>query len=99
MKVKMLDRPKTKSEWWNNVNTAWDDIFGIMQTYINIHRKINGTTLKQYIINLKENQDPELVKWLGEAWMNIPEAAEIKIPHFLTLSDLCSEEYLVYDSN
>jgi len=112
--MKDLPYPKTKEEWWSNVNEVWEPLLDILNIYLDLWSRKdswdeNGLpivledptkpsrTLGQYIESLRENNDPELVRWFNRAWLNAPDSPDIHhIPHWGTLCDLCSEEWVLH---
>ena len=100
--MKDLPYPKTKEEWWYNVDEAWNHLLAIMECYLDLDsHKGDGLhpqdlTLRDHIKNLKHKKDPELVRWFSRAWLNAPDSPDIHyIPHWGTLCDLCSEEWVL----
>jgi len=116
--MKHLLYPKTKEEWWSNVNEAWPDLLNIMERYFDLQSRnhdwedvydCNGNlfktlcptepppTLQQHIEELRETKNPKLVRWFNITWLNSPDNSSIwDLPHWETLCDLCSEEYVLY---
>lgn len=84
-----MEYPKTKDEWWSNVDERWSDLLGILKRYIN-PKKIDDA------IQMKENRNPCLAQYFNSAWFNAPDCSSIhSIPAWGVLCDLCSEDHVL----
>lgn len=102
----ILPYPKTKDEWWNNVDVAWDDLLDIMYMFLPMNgvddydRSILPHTLEKEIRYCRKNRDSKLARYFNAAWWIAPDHPSIhQIPSWGVLCDLCSEEYVLYEEN
>lgn len=96
--------PTNKQEYWKIVDTYWDDIFRILNIYLPTfsNKWIDETpldkTLGEYIIDLKESNNPRIVRAFNAAWFAAPDSVGIwDHSGWGALCDLCSEEWCLYE--
>ena len=83
--------PKNKEEWWAILNEHWQNIHTIIERFVDEDKLLN-------LEELRQNEDPKLDNILQEAWWNAPDNKTIfKLPSWLVLCDLCSENHVLYD--
>lgn len=99
-----LPYPKTKEEWWSNLEKTWVDILGILHRFIgmndleDVEHNITETPRYIEIEKMKENRDPRLRYYLSAAWINAPDVMGLhKIPGWGVLCDLLSEEHVLHE--
>lgn len=100
--------PRSKKEWWDNVNNFWPELFYIIQIYIeednlSLQEALDicnsGLRFESFIINLKEKEDERLLSFFSRAWACAPDNGQIHgIKCWDVLCDLCSESWVFYDS-
>jgi len=89
----LLNILNTYLDLWSKKD-GWDDDGNPIEVHCPTDPPI---TLGRHIKKLRENRDPELVRWFNRAWLNAPDNPEIhSIPHWGTLCDLCSEEWVLH---
>ena len=101
----MYKSPNNATEYWSIINIYWEDIFHMLNLYLPTHMKqwIDGTSLNislgDYIIELKENKNPRLVRALNAALWNCPEENSGEWAHksWNVLHNLCLEEYVLFE--
>ena len=100
----MKPYPKTKEQWWENVDDCWIHLIKILERYIGMQDmedvRGNLTTEPRYIeiLRMKKERNPELVRYFNGAWWNAPGSPSIhQIPGWGVLCDLCSEEHVLYE--
>lgn len=83
--------PRTKEEYWNNVDAYWADLYNILARFIEPE--------KLKVLNpdhLRLMKDPKLASVFNDAWFNAPDRPSIhSIPAWHVLCDLCSESYVL----
>jgi hypothetical protein len=97
--------PSNATEYWNIVDTHWDDLFHILNVYLPTFSSkwIDGTQLDkplgEYITELKETRNGRLVRVLNAAWFAVPDNKSSEGEHtgWNILCDLCSEEYVLHE--
>lgn len=94
-----------EEEWWQALNDNWDRLLGIlyrfipMSQYLDYKQEITMIPMGQTIESLKQNRDPQIVRYLNAAWMSAPDNISIhSIPGWGLLCDLCSEEWCLYEN-
>ena len=96
--------PKTKQEWWKNVEDNWDYLLNIlnkflpMNSYEHDFKDYFGKDLLTCVLEFKSKRDPILVRVFEGAWGEAPDDSSIhSIPAWGILCGLCSESYLLYE--
>ena len=100
----ILPYPKTKDEWWNNVDKAWVDILSILHKFINMgdwedidYNPIECPRAVE-VEKMKVSRNSQLARYLNAAWQNAPDDINIhNIPSWHVLCDLLSEEAVLHD--
>lgn len=101
----MYKSPVNSKEYWEIINKYWDDIFHIINLYLPTfqNRWVDGTPLDKslgnYIIELKNSQNPRIVRAFNAAWWNCPDENSGEWAHksWYVLCDLCSEEWCLHE--
>ena len=100
----MYKSPTNKTQYWNTVYEYWEDLFKIMNIYLPtfLNRWIDktklNTTLGSYLIELKNNKNPRLVRAFHAAYWNIPNDIGIwDHPKLNILYDLCLAEDFLHE--
>lgn len=96
--------PLNAFQYWNIVEIYWNDIFRILNLYLPTFSKkwIDGNqldiTLGDFLIQLKEDKNPRLVRAFNAAIWEIPlEIGEWDYPSLNILKDLCYNECFLYE--
>lgn len=88
----------TKREWWELVQTNWQEILAICEAYLPMGDKCDADgeptkeTVRQHILNAYEQKNSILARFLSEAWWRVPEAKGPSIPGWDNLNDIVTEE-------
>lgn len=100
----MYKPPVNIKQYWNIVDTYWDDIYHILSLYLPTHMNqwIDGEPLQkslgEYILELKETRNPRIVRAFNAAWFNAPDDYGIwNNASWGKFCDLCSEEWCLYE--
>lgn len=84
--------PTNKEEYWNVVNSHWDNLYSILVRFLSIEEIEDAN-------DCRKNRNPEMASLFNEAWANAPDERSIhSIPDWHILCDLCSESYVLYES-
>ena len=94
-----MEYPTNKHEWWEYLNTHWDDILDFAaQIGINLGCYIwyDGTVMDHTVIEemnrLKKEQDPKMLITMERIWAHAPDKKWIhSYPGFHYICNLCSE--------
>jgi hypothetical protein len=90
--------PKDKEEYWNIVNEYWNELTNIMLRFLPKFLP-KQTDIITFLNELKDNKNPELARMFNLTWIGAPDSGEIHaIPAWNVLCDLCSECYLLEES-
>lgn len=102
--MKTYTTPNNSQEYWQIVDDNWNDIKHILNLYLPTFQAqwIDKTTLSislgEYIEELKNAQNPRLVRVFNAAWFAAPDDIGIwSHKSWGILCDLCSEEYVLYE--
>jgi hypothetical protein len=88
----MYSYPKTNEEYWNVVDKYWEDIYNILFTFLPKDQLKDADTFRTL-------KDPEIARLFNAAWANAPDSPHIhSIPSWHILCDLCSEDFLLYET-
>lgn len=83
--------PKTVEEYWATVDYYWPQIKNIVLMFTYLDENELDKWVKQ--------RDPSIVSVFNDAWFNAPDNGRIHlIPAWHIFCDLCSEGYLLYES-
>ena len=101
----MYKSPTNKKEYWEIVNNYWTEIESILNNYLPtfnnkwIDKTDLNKSLGEYINELRENQNPRIVRAFNAAWFACPEenSGEWKHKGWNVLCNLCSEEWALID--
>lgn len=97
--------PNNSEEYWLLIYNHWDNIFHILNLYLFTFQNkwIDGTKLDSplydYLIQLKENNNPRLIRAFNAALWNCPEENSGEWYHkgWDILNCLSLEEYVIYE--
>jgi hypothetical protein len=96
--------PTNSIEYWNIVNTYWEDIRLILDLYLPTFKNqwIDGSeldrTLGEYIEILREEKNPRIVRVFNAAWFAAPDDMGIwNNSSWGKFCDLCSEEWCLHE--
>lgn len=96
--------PTNKKEYWEIVDTCWEDISHILNMYLPTfnNKWIDNTkldkTLGEYILELKDSRNPRIVRAFNAAWWSAPDDIGIwDNPSWGKFCDLCSEEWCLHE--
>ena len=105
-----MSYPKTKQEWWEQVDQSWADIMNLADQFTSLSQIVESEvkfinsvykgTRREYMKKLKNNADPKLVNILNEIWGSAPDTPTLhKLKGWGSLCDLCSEEYVLHEED
>lgn len=101
----MYKSPTNIKEYWSIVDSHWDGISHILNVYLNTAKNewIDGIpldkSLGEYILELKVQRNPRIVRAFNSAWWNCPDenAGEWAHKEWNVLCTLCSEEWCLHE--
>lgn len=96
--------PRTKDEWWGNVDKWWTELMDICDNYLDlgkpdfdlIEMASDLRPLAVVLTEWKEKRDPRLERAFSKAWCVAPDHGSIHGQKaWDVLCDLCSESYVL----
>ena len=102
--------PKTAEEWWQSVNDHWENLLDILSRFLPMNGmeiideesckvKLTDRPMYRHILKLKEERNSHLARYFNAAWGAAPDNPSIhQIPSWDALCDLCSEEWVLAES-
>jgi len=100
----MYKPPVNRTQYFAIVNEYWKDILRILNLYLpTFHNKwIDGSKLNvslgEYVIELKEAQNPRIARVFNAALWNIPDdLPNNEIPSYCQFYDLCVNEWCLIE--
>lgn len=97
----------TYEEWWDSVDDNWDNLLELASAQLDLnspaHERpgqedspMTGLTIIEEMNSLKRGRNPKLARYFAGIWTLASDAfARSRPPGWITLCDLCSEEYVL----